>query len=252
MMKHPASSISKSSLTGYEPQDIQPNAIDVRVEQIQTISSNEFSIDDDNKTHRGSEPVEVDDSGYFVLPPGSYEIVMQGLVHMGEGEAGYIITRSTLNRNGVYITSGLYDSGYHGVMAATLHVTSGIAKIKKGTAVGQFILMMSESIGMYDGDYGVGKEHDKKYNVTTSYDHEPIIDDPNDMYYYANGKRYEFINGELVEKQEQLELGFEVVEDSNPRFHLASGAGYEEYHPDKAKEKDAAIKRTKYIEGHNS
>ena len=88
---------------------------------------------------------------------------MENIISVGAGEAGWVITRSTLNRNGCFITSGLYDSGYHGVMAGAMHVTSGPLMIKKGTRVGQFLLFKSETVKMYDGDYGIGKEHDKKY-----------------------------------------------------------------------------------------
>jgi deoxycytidine triphosphate deaminase len=95
--------------------------------------------------------------------PGTYEIVMQNIITVGEGEAGWVITRSTLNRNGVFITSGLYDSGYHGVMAGALHVTGGPMRIKSGTRVGQFLLFKSQTLKMYDGDYGIGKKHDEKY-----------------------------------------------------------------------------------------
>ena len=49
-------------------------------------------------------------------------------------------------------------------MAGCLHVTSGPARLKKGTRLGQFILFDAESLSSYDGDYGVGKEHDKKYD----------------------------------------------------------------------------------------
>ena len=65
------------------------------------------------------------------------------------------------------------------------------------------------------------------------------------MIYSQNGIRYEFINGELTPVEKQLELGFELVEDSNPRFHLASGAGYEEFHPETKEAKDAALARHK-------
>ena len=40
------------------------------------------------------------------------------------------------------------------------------------------------------------------------------------------------------------EGGFEVIEESNPRFHMATGAGYEDFHPELSKEKTAVIKRT--------
>lgn len=90
---------------------------------------------------------------------------MENLIHVGDGEAGWVITRSTLNRNGLYLTSGLYDSGYNGVMAAVLHVTCGMARIKRGTRIGQYISFEAEALSSYDGDYGLKKEHDKKYGV---------------------------------------------------------------------------------------
>jgi deoxycytidine triphosphate deaminase len=104
-----------------------------------------------------------DKDGYWYLNQGTYEIVMENIVSVGEGEAGWVITRSTLNRNGVFITSGLYDSGYHGVMAGAMHITCGPMIIKKGTRVGQFLLFKSETLKLYDGDYGLDKAHDQKY-----------------------------------------------------------------------------------------
>jgi deoxycytidine triphosphate deaminase len=88
---------------------------------------------------------------------------MDNIIRVGEGEAGWVITRSTFNRNGLFLTSGLYDSGYHGAMAGVLHVMVGPARIKKGTRIGQYLSFEAESLAMYDGDYGIGKEHDKKY-----------------------------------------------------------------------------------------
>ena len=95
--------------------------------------------------------------------PGDYEVVMENIIQVGESEAGWVITRSTLNRNGLFLTSGLYDSGYHGVMAGVLHVGIGPARIKKGTRIGQYWSFDAESLSTYDGDYGIGKDHDKKY-----------------------------------------------------------------------------------------
>ena len=66
-------------------------------------------------------------------------------------------------RNGLFLTSGLYDSGYNGVMAGVLHVGVGAARIKKGTRIGQYLNFKAEALSSYDGDYGIGKEHDKKY-----------------------------------------------------------------------------------------
>lgn len=162
-MKNIASVQSRSTLSNVREGDIQPNAVDLRLGKVFRISTNDFEISNEHKKHRGAEEIFPNGEGYFTLFPGSYEIVMENIIHVGEGEAGWVITRSTLNRNGCFITSGLYDSGYHGVMAGVLHVTCGTARIKQGTRVGQYLSFDAEMLKKYDGDYGLGKEHDKKY-----------------------------------------------------------------------------------------
>ena len=97
---------------------------------------------------------------------------MEGEITIGPDEAGWVITRSTLNRNGLFITSGLYDSGYQGVMAGALHVNVGDALIAKGTRVAQFLLFKSEALSSYDGDYGTGKADQKMYKTQTFLHHQ--------------------------------------------------------------------------------
>tara|TARA_R100000908_G_scaffold38031_1_gene17518 strand:+ start:295 stop:786 length:492 start_codon:yes stop_codon:yes gene_type:complete len=162
-MKHIQSPNSRSTLTNVEQSDIQPNAVDLRVDKIFKVSTKEFIISEDSKEHRGSEEIEPDMDGWFYLEPGHYEVIMQNKINVGNNEAGWVITRSTLNRNGLFLTSGLYDTGYQGVMAGMVHVNIGPARIKKGTRIGQYLNFEAESIKVYDGSYGTGKEHDKKY-----------------------------------------------------------------------------------------
>jgi len=163
-VKHILSKTNDCELTGVQHGDSQPNAVDLRIKKIFEINKKSpFIISEEDKTHRGSTEVQPDEEGWFNLERGTYENVMENVVSVGEGYAGFVITRSTLNRNGLFITSGLYDSGYHGVMAGCLHVRVGPAKIKKGTRVGQFLLFEAETLSMYDGSYGIGKQHDNKY-----------------------------------------------------------------------------------------
>ena len=165
-MKHILSKTNDCELTGVQHGDSQPNAVDLRVKKIFEINKKSpFIISEEDKTHRGSTEVQPDEEGWFNLERGTYEIIMENVVSVEEGYAGFVITRSTLNRNGLFITSGLYDSGYHGVMAGCLHVRVGPAKIKKGTRVAQFLLFEAETLSMYDGSYGIGKQHDNKYGV---------------------------------------------------------------------------------------
>ena len=162
-MKHIQSPNSRSTLTNVEQKDIQPNAVDLRADKFFRVADTDFVISEDHKQHRGSIEIEPDIDGWFYLEEGHYEVIMKNIVNVGNNEAGWVITRSTLNRNGLFLTSGLYDTGYAGVMAGMIHVTVGAARIKKGTRIGQYLNFEAESIKVYDGSYGLNKEHDKKY-----------------------------------------------------------------------------------------
>lgn len=170
MMIHIEDKGSQSELTFVEAEDIQPNAVDLRLDKVFVLedrSTFELGADatgKETKTHRTKFEMSPDTDGYFNLRSGhTYEIVMKNIVKIGADEAGWVITRSTLNRNGLFITSGLYDSGYHGVMAGALHVSEGPARIKQGSRIGQFILFKAQALKKYDGDYGIGKAHDSMY-----------------------------------------------------------------------------------------
>ena len=162
-MKHVLSSTSTTTLTNVKEEDSQPNAVDLRLDKVFKILDNTFEITNDYKKHRGTEEILPDKEDFYNLPPGHYEVVMENVIQVGKNEAGWVITRSTFNRNGCFLTSGLYDTGYHGIMAGVLHVTVGLAKIKRGTRIGQYLSFDSESIASYNGSYGLNSDHDKKY-----------------------------------------------------------------------------------------
>lgn len=162
-MIHINSDTSNSSLSNVARVDVQPNATDLRLDKVYEILPDVFTIDENRKKHRTTREIFADPDGYFNLKPGTYEVVMENNVTIGDGEAGWIITRSTLNRNGVFITSGLYDSGYKGVAAGAMHVHVAPMKVQRGTRVAQFLLFKAEALHAYNGDYGAGKAHDEKY-----------------------------------------------------------------------------------------
>lgn len=172
-MIHIAGDYSRSTLSGVQDGDVQPNAIDLRINRVFRILPTTFEISDNHKKLRDTQEVFPDEEGYFNLEVGSYEVVMSNEISVGENEAGWVITRSTLNRSNIFITSGLYDTGYGvdaktgekvgGVMAGCLHVGTGLARIKKGTRIAQYLNFNAEALHSYDGSYGNHKEHDKKY-----------------------------------------------------------------------------------------
>jgi deoxycytidine triphosphate deaminase len=157
---HLAGKQTTSKIHGYNliDDDIQPNAIDLRLDKVFAIESKTFSLSENHKIHRGVvQPPMIDEYTYF-LQKGSYEITMQGEIEIGPDEAGWVITRSTLNRNGIFITSGLYDSAYHGIMAACMHVNCGTMEITRGTRVAQMIIFKAEALKQYNGSYGYTKD----------------------------------------------------------------------------------------------
>jgi deoxycytidine triphosphate deaminase len=172
-MKHILGPNSKSKLTNVLEGDCQPNAVDLRLDKVFKILPTVFELSDEHKKLRETQEVLPDFDGYFNLEVGDYEVVMSNVIFVGESEAGWVITRSTLNRSNIFITSGLYDSGYGvdaktghlvgGVMAGCLHVGTGPARIQKGTRVAQYLSFDAEALSMYDGSYGNHKSHDKKY-----------------------------------------------------------------------------------------
>lgn len=168
-MKHIGGKNSLSILTNVQPEDCQPNAMDLRLDKVFSMNTDVFEISNDHKKHRGTVEMIPDKDGYYTLSPGHYEVVMENIIHVGEHEAGWVITRSTLNRNGVFITSGLYDSSYRGTMAGVLHVSVGVARIKKGTRIGQYLSFDAEMLHHYDGSYGFSadgtpKTDEQKYH----------------------------------------------------------------------------------------
>lgn len=159
-MKHILSSNSETKLHNTNIENAcQPNAVDLRIDRVFGIVENStetyFSISETEKHHREKVEIHPDSKGYFRFEPDkTYEVTFEGTVSIGPNEAGFVITRSTLNRNGLFFTSGLYDSGYSGAMAGALHNHGGYSFIQKGTRVGQFLLWQAESLKQYDGSYG--------------------------------------------------------------------------------------------------
>lgn len=82
-----------------------------------------------------------------------YDGMSDVYVNLPEGIAAQLIIRSTFNRNGIFLTSGLYDSGFKGHIGFAIHNNSGEAKIGFGTRIGQIIFVSSDSVGSYAGGW---------------------------------------------------------------------------------------------------
>ena len=133
---------------------VQPNAIDFTLDTLYSINDDAtFFLSNTDKKMRGGVEQLTDDNNWTLSPNKVYDGMSSMYVNVPEGVAALLIIRSTLNRNGIFLTSGLYDSGFQGHIAFALHNRSGTAVIERGTRVGQIIFVESNSVGMYAGGY---------------------------------------------------------------------------------------------------
>lgn len=164
--------IKRSDGTEISAAYIQPNAIDFTIDRVfsSAAATTQFKavdtvIDGELKTVKQFPEFEELDAfedadakfdrvPMWHLTPGSYDFLSDFYVEVPEGVAALLIVRSTFNRGGVFVTSGLYDSGYKGNIGAALHNNGNTAAgVGKGVRVGQIIFVKSESVGLYVGGY---------------------------------------------------------------------------------------------------
>lgn len=139
---------------------IQPNAFDFTLDKVYKINhSNTFFINEEGKQMRtGSEHLPVTNrrtqTQEWVLEGDSvYDGMSDIYVQIPDGIAAMLITRSVFSRNGLFLTSGLYDSGYNGHIGFAIHNRSGPAHIGVGTRIGQIIFVEAENALQYAGQW---------------------------------------------------------------------------------------------------
>jgi|ERR1019366_7428353 deoxycytidine triphosphate deaminase len=169
-MKHILGKNTKTKISDIDESSIQPNAVDLRLDRIFVIQPNLFTLSENDKIHRETLEMypqteynmtdgnSIISGQWFWLPIGHYQILMKNKIIVGEKEAGWVVTRSTLIRNGIILSSGLYDSGYDGGMAALLTVNIGAAHIQRNARIGQYLCYDAESLYKYKGSYGRNKD----------------------------------------------------------------------------------------------
>lgn len=139
---------------------ISPNAIDFTLDTLHSINhNNTFILSEIYKQHRGGKEIlpETDHDNqhqYWTIEPNSvYDGMSKFYVEIPEGVCAELIIRSTLNRNGIFITGGIYDTKFSGNIGFSIHNRSGIAKIATNTRIGQIKFIESDSHGEYKGGY---------------------------------------------------------------------------------------------------
>ncbi len=151
---------------------IQPNAIDFTLDQLFRIENTLFVVNEQQKRMRELtrlDPIVI--KTYYGIEGQFWELkrscVYDGMsdmyVKVPDGYAAFLIIRSTFNRNGIQLASGLYDSGFEGHIGFVIYPRIGCNLIAPGTRIGQIVFVEAQNVELYQrgyshqkGTYGTG------------------------------------------------------------------------------------------------
>jgi len=136
---------------------VSPNAIDFTLDRVYEIGNNLARITETQKNMRRMEslPLLTSLPNPFWKLEGQkvYDGTSDVYVEVPEDVAAVLWTRSTFARNGVFIMSGLYDTGFKGNIGFTIYTIGGQIEIEPGTRIGQIGFIAAASAGLYAGEY---------------------------------------------------------------------------------------------------
>lgn len=156
MIINPKYICEKNILTNTSEECIQQNGIDLRIMTIEKLHlnwDNECTLE--RRSHTGRAPFLPWNTKPLLLP-GIYDITFMEAIEIPNGMCAQIITRSTINRGGNFITAGLYDAGYKWVLGCMLHVHVPL-RLEYWVRLAQIIFHEAQEWGLYEGIYNEQK-----------------------------------------------------------------------------------------------
>lgn len=138
---------------------VSPNGIDFTVDHLyETLKKQQFIITEYEKQMRGEvkkEPAYGENSDLWAIEPNeTYGVISDMYVSIPNGHLALLFPRSTFVRNGLFISSGVFDTGFHGNAGCTLHNRSGEALVGQHTRIGQIAFIRSDKCSeLYNGSY---------------------------------------------------------------------------------------------------
>ncbi len=138
---------------------VQPNGIDFTLDALYMVDS--FSsayISETVREFKKTTPIFVtlmsDGQEVYILNQSvCYDFMSNVKVNIPTGVMAKLEVRSTLNRVGVGLTSGIYDTGFNGNIAGHLRPFAGQVAIQSGSRIGQIVFYSAIESSNYDGIY---------------------------------------------------------------------------------------------------
>ena len=138
---------------------IQPNGIDFTLDALHMVDTYAPAfISETSREFKKTTPVFSTQMGdgrnmYTLYQNVCYDFVSNIKVNIPSGVMAKLEVRSTLNRVGVGLTSGVYDTGFSGNIAGHLRPFAGQVYIEPGTRIGQIVFYTAVESSSYDGIY---------------------------------------------------------------------------------------------------
>ncbi len=146
----------------YREKCIQPNALDITADVISKIVSNPevpAFLSETQKQFHQFQICSPDSQGFIDLESKEvYDVHSDFYVSIPTGVAAELTIRSTLNRAGLALNSGIWDSGYVGHLGMIIYNRSGLFKLALHTRVCQIKFIRSDSVGLYAGGYNHSRD----------------------------------------------------------------------------------------------
>lgn len=165
MILNPKKAYEEGWIKGVEfpDQQVQQNGIDVRIAEVHKILTPGKLFKSGKELPATAEMMYTQEKVSEDDPDASpkmvhiekgvpYALISMESVDIPENVAAMVIMRSTLNRIGVPIHSGLYDSGFRGKIQPTLYPFNEF-DIELGSRFAQVIFFRAESAALYKGQY---------------------------------------------------------------------------------------------------
>ena len=138
---------------------LQQNGLDVDALTVFNINSKSWNIIGKEKSikvnslvHELDHISQLGKEGWMLRKGEAYTFDSSFKINIPEGMCGWVIGRSTFNRQGILIRSSLFDSGFSGSVGATIYCFNNVA-IEEGVRVGQFVMCKAENASLYKGQY---------------------------------------------------------------------------------------------------
>jgi deoxycytidine triphosphate deaminase len=155
MFINPKVVIENKWITGiHNPEkQIQPNAIDFTADVMKRVKLEPAYVGETTKQMREIYDIPCINNIWRLDAMSVYDVMSDMYVEVPEGMCAILFTRSTFTRNGIFITSGLYDTGFKGHVGCTIYTFGGQTAIERGTRIGQIAFFEAQNAHVYQGGW---------------------------------------------------------------------------------------------------